>query len=175
MNVVVATAPAVELPPLRRVLTGAAGFLVLSLVGAVQPTGLSWADAPGGLWAGPGALVLTGPALLVAHQFLALRAAPDQIVGQLAEALARAGSLAWGLVPLQLFFTVSTGRGPGVLALLLAGVGAAGLIWTSRHLLDQERAADAGAAEMARAHVLVLAWSSLTALIGLRIGVSVLA
>jgi hypothetical protein len=130
---------------------------------------------PGVLWTSAGAMVLTGPALLVVHQFLGLQAAPERVVGSLAWALTRAGQLAAGLVPFQIFFSLTTARGPGLLALLLCGMGAMGLRAATRHLLDAERDAGASDLQQINARLLFAGWAALTLLVGLRLGWEVMA
>jgi len=164
-----------SLPSLREVTTGLAGLLALGAAGAVGAHGLTLHAFPGALWTSAGALVLTGPALLVVHQFLGLQAAPDRVIGSLAHALAKGGIFALGLVPFQLFFSVTTTRGPGFLALLLCGIAGSGLLAATRGLVDAEL--HAGATPMQRLHVRGLAagWALLTLLVGLRLGWEVMA
>lgn len=164
-----------SLPSLREVGLGLGGLLALGAAGAVGAHGLAVHAFPGALWTSAGALVLTGPALLVVHQFLGLQAAPDRVIGSLAHALARGGALALGLVPFQLFFSVTTTRGPGFLALLLCGIAGSGLLAATRGLVDAEL--HAGATPMQRLHVRGLAagWALLTLLVGLRLGWEVMA
>ncbi len=168
------TPPPMEAPELSRVLTGMAGLLALGAVASIGGHGALVHVAPSGLWIGAGSLVLTAPALLVAHQFLGLDAAPDEVVAVLGETVARGGRLALGLVPFQAFFSATTTRGPGLFALALAGVGLAALAFAGRHVVDAERRATTNLAQRARAHFLVLAWGVWTLAVGVRLAWAVL-
>lgn len=163
-----------ELPELRRVAGGIGGLLALGTSAAFGAHGAVVHAVPNGLWVGGGALLLTAPALLVAHQFMGLSAAPERVMGALAETVARGGMLALGLVPFQLFFSATTLRGPVLFTLLLAGIGAAGLVSAGRQLMDAERAAGTSGLELAPARLLVTGWSTLTVLVGLRLAWAVL-
>lgn len=159
-----------RLPEARRIGTGLLGLVLLGAAGSVGDGGAGLSGVPAGLWSGLGALALTAPALLVAHQYLRGRAAPEAIVGALATALVRGGELCLGLVPLQLFFTCTTGRGGTLLGLLLGGVAAGALLGATRDLVDAERAGGGEGAQVATARALAAAWAGLTLLIGLRLG-----
>jgi len=163
------------LPALAEVVRGLGGWLALGTAGAVGAHGVAVSAFPGPLWTSAGAVVLTGPALLVVHQFLGLRAAPDRVIGSLAHALARSGHLALGLVPFQLFFSVTTQRGPAFLALLLGGIAGTGLLAAGRGLIDAEVATGTTGAQALHARALAVGWSVLTLLVGLRLGWEVMA
>jgi hypothetical protein len=163
-----------EAPELSRVLVGMAGTLALGTVAAFGSHGALLHVAPSGLWIGAGSLVLTAPALLVAHQFMGLDAAPDEVVAVLGETVARGGRLALGLVPFQAFFSATTERGPGLFALALAGIGLAAQAFAGRHVVDAERRCTTNLAQRARAHSLVLGWGVLTVLVALRLAWAVL-
>lgn len=164
-----------SLPSLQEVAHGLGGLLALGAAGVVGAHGLAPQALPGVLWTSAGAVVLTGPALLVVHQFLGLQAAPDRVVGALAWALARTGHLAMGLVPFQVFFSATTARGPGLLALLLAGIGGVGLMAAMRGVVDAERDSGATGAALLNARGLAVGWAGLTLLVGLRLGWEVMA
>ena len=170
-----ATPTGSSLPTVRDVAQGLGGLLALGTAGALGAHGLTPHAMPGVLWTSAGALVLTGPALLVVHQFLGLQAAPDRVVGSMAWALAKAGQLAMGLVPFQVFFSVTTQRGPGLLALLLCGLGGTGLLAAMRGLVDAERDAGSTGTQLMHVRGLALAWAALTLLVGLRLGWEVMA
>src|SRR5262249_54165409 len=53
-----------------------------------------------------GAVALTAPALVVAHQFLAVRSPVGAVVDGLAAAAVRVGQVAWGFAPVTLWFAV---------------------------------------------------------------------
>jgi hypothetical protein len=166
--------PPMEAPDLSRVLVGMAGVLALGTAAAIGGHGVFPHVAPSGLWIGAGSLVLTAPALLVAHQFMGLDAAPEEVVAVLGETVARGGRLALGLVPFQAFFSASTERGPGLFALALAGIGAMALVFAGRHVMDAERRVTADLVQRARAHSLVMGWGMLTVLVGMRLAWAVL-
>jgi hypothetical protein len=166
--------PVAELPELTRVVGGVVGLVALGASAAVGAHGVLLDAIPSGLWVGGGALLLTAPALLVAHQFMGLSAAPERVMGALAETVARGGMLALGLVPFQAFFSFSTLRGPGLFALLLMGMGIAALMSAGRQLMDAEREAGAEGVPLLRARTLVMGWSLLTVLVGMRLAWAVL-
>lgn len=167
-------ATCLEPPELSRVLTGIAGVFALGCVAALGGHGALAHVAPSGLWIGLGSLVLTAPALLVAHQFMGLDAAPEEVVAVLGETVARGGRLALGLVPFQAFFSATTERGPLLFALALALLGGASLVFGGRHVVDAERRVTEDVLQRARAQSLVLGWGMLTVLVGLRLAWAVL-
>jgi len=130
---------------------------------------------PSGLIIGAGALLLTGPALVVAHQFLGLTARPEVLVGSLAQGFVRSGQLALGLCPFMLFFSATSGLWGVLLAAILGGIGALGLGWTIHALVHSEpRQGSASplwftARNQLTMSGLVACWSGLTFLIALRI------
>lgn len=164
-------APDRPLPSAREVATGLVGLTALGAAGAVGAIDGGLGSLHAGVWTAGGAAALSGPMLLVAHQFLGLAGAPEQVVGALARAVARGGALALGLVPLQLFLSATTQKGPGFLALWLLGLGALAVIGTGRDLVAAERAA---AGSVYKAQLLSMGWGLLCLLVGLRLGVEVL-
>lgn len=151
-------------------LLGAIGsFALLGLV-----AGLGSGDAPTAARAlpaawmvGGGALLLTGPALVVAHQFLRLEARPDRLVLVLADTFTRAGHVALGLVPAMLLFSATSSLWAVVFALFLAAIGVFGLAHAVRALMAVEEAGDLR--RHATMGALTLGWSALVVLIAARL------
>ena len=128
---------------------------------------------PAGLLVAAGAVILTGPALVVAHQYQGLQADPQQLVSALSRGFVTCGEIALGLSPILLFFSATSGLWSALYSLFVAGAGAFGGAVTARQLLRAETAAQPDGVDLtARAGMggLVLAWSTLAALIALRIG-----
>lgn len=161
------------LPAPGELLLAVGGFALLGLcagIGAGDAGSAARAVTSGPL-VGAGALVLTGPALVVAHQFLRLEARPELLVGALARGFVRAGALAAGLAPTALFFAVTSPLGLVTLAASLAAIGLLGLRSTAQALHAVEMArGDRDLLRDARMRALVFFWSGLCALIALRIG-----
>ncbi|MBX7084133.1 MAG: hypothetical protein K1X88_33300 [Nannocystaceae bacterium] len=119
-----------------------------------------------------GALVLTAPALLAVHQFLGLAAAPDRMVAALSRAVVAGGRVAAGLVPVALFFAI----GSRLWWLALAGASFGVATVMAAVALHELRTAETTALVMpARFALLLLGWTVLVVLIGLRIAASVVA
>lgn len=161
---------------------GACGSLALLGICAGLGAGevaLAARAVPAGLLVAAGSVVLTGPALVVAHQYQGLQADPQQLVSALSRGFVTCGEIALGLSPILLFFSATSGLWAALYSLFVAGAGAFGGAVTARQLLRAEAAARPAGAELtdhadltARAGMggLVLAWSTLAALIALRIG-----
>lgn len=161
-------APAVEGPQWSEILKAAGGFLALGAC-----AGLGSGDAatalrtvPSSLAVGVGALVLTGPALVVGHQYLRLRARPADLVAVLSRGFVRAGRLSLGLAAPMLFFAATTALWGPMFVLMVGGVGAIGFGWTARWLRETESVAGGFRPSM---ELLVAAWSGLTVLVALRL------
>ena len=151
------------------------GFALLGVVAALGGDAAQAAQAaPVGLVSAAGALVLTVPALLVAHPFLSLRASPQALVAAIARPFARVGDLALGLVPALLLFRATSGLAPLLLCVFLLGLAALGFSLAVRHLVAAERSANPQVWAVGKMALLAWAWSALAALIGARLGVSVL-
>ncbi|HVI03251.1 MAG TPA: hypothetical protein VM869_31360 [Enhygromyxa sp.] len=155
--------------------------LALALLGLLA---LGGAAALGGPAMGPGlrlipsvllvelpALGLTAPALIAAHQFLRLGAAPEQLAAALGRALIHAGRVAGGLAVVVLFFAATTRLATPMLAVALAGVG----VFTSATACVELTAVERRAARtVAPAFTLLLiGWLSLSWLVALRVGADV--
>jgi hypothetical protein len=158
-------------PSVPRVLASLAAMLLLACAAA-----LGAADAELMLRASPalvvptlGAVVLTAPALLAVHQFLGLDAAPERMIAALARAVDHGGRIALGLVPLALFFAVTTGLWPLVLA---AAVVLPGLAMTAVALLGLREAETAAEVMPPRFALLLVGWAVLWLAIAVRICVS---
>jgi len=151
------------------------GFALIGLVTALGSSGLEGATRvlPAALVVDLGALVLTGPALLVGHQYLGLEAEVTELVGVLSWVFCRAGTVALGLCPALLFFSATSGLAPSLLVLSLVGITGMALLDGYSGLLSAERAAGSEDSQRMRAvkmQGLVLFWMGLTALVGLRLG-----
>lgn len=147
-------------------LQGIVGFAALGLA-----AGLGSGDAvtaarvlPTGLLVGGGAFALTGPALIVAHQYLGLRASPDALFHAMTRGFAATGRAALGLCPAMLLFSASSGLWAGILGMFLAGLFGLGLAFTVRRLSQAE-----GGPFSARWSALLLAWNGLVSLVALRL------
>ncbi len=160
--------PVAELPAPAEIARGLGGLLALGAAGVLGGGGAT--ALPVGLWSGLGALALTAPALLVVHQFVRGRAAPEAVVGTLGSAIAKGGALALGLVPLQLFFSCTTHRGTAFLALLLGCTAVGTLASAAAELVRWERRAGAVGGQLVAAGVLAWSWALITLFIGLRLG-----
>ncbi len=128
-------------PPFPRILQSLFGLVLLGAV-----TGLGTGDAgmagrsiPSALAIGGGAVLLTGPALLVAHQFLGLKGRPEDLVAALVRSFCRLGDLSLGMVPLVGLFTITSRLGPGIMALGFATAGLFSLIRLIGELMVVER------------------------------------
>lgn len=163
----------VELPsPLAfgRALGGYALLGVIAALGGAEGA----SQAPVSAVSTVGALVLTVPALLVAHPFLSLRAAPEALLGAIARPFARVGDLALGLVPTLLLFRATSGLAPLLLAAMLVGLACLGFSLAVRHLVQAERSANPDYWAVARMSMLAWAWSGLALLIGARLALGFL-
>ncbi|MEQ1569901.1 MAG: hypothetical protein ABMA64_29980 [Myxococcota bacterium] len=67
-----------------------------------------------------GAFALTGPALLVAHQFLRIDAPVTDVAAVLGRTVVRVGQIGWGFAPVCLMFAL-TAPGSGLWLLAAAG------------------------------------------------------
>jgi len=132
-----------------------------------------------------GANLLTGPALLVAHQLARLQAPPEEIVGILVRGVARRGYLAAGLSPAVLFFSITTQHWIAVLVGAGLALAVVGLAAAESRLRQAENApwidgsatdADVYASPRVRADLmglLVGGWVLLTFLVGVRLAFDV--
>lgn len=168
----IALAAPVAAPPLTRARAVASSVFGLAALGLAAGLGSGSLEValraiPASVAAPLGGFVLTGPALIVAHQYLQLQAEPQRIVDALAEGFSNAGVVALGLTPVMLFFSATTnhaGRGfmlAAALALLIGLTGARDALWQAE--LD-----DAPAPSL-RARWLASGWATLTTLVTLRL------
>jgi len=118
-------------------------------------------------------LALGSPALIAAHQFMGLAAAPEALAAALGRALIHAGRVAGGLALIVLFFGATTRLAAPMLLIALAGVG----VFTSVTACAELRAAERRAATVVAPmfSLLLLGWLSLSWLIAARVGVDVAA
>lgn len=154
------------LPTPGELVRGLGGFAWLGLAGTLGAGQASFVAAPFALVTAAGVLLLTVPALVVGHQYLRLGAAPPAIVGEIARVFARCGDVALATVPALLLFSMTSRLGGGIAALLLAALGLLGLRLAARRLVRLELDAAGHPVPMG---LLVLAWSGLAALVGLRL------
>lgn len=114
-----------------------------------------------------GAALLTTPGLVVAHQMLGASGPLAPLVSGVARGLCRAGALAWGLVPLAAYFSVTA---PGSWPMLLGGLGLSiGLAALLSAGAFVSGVVSGPVAEKLRWRSLVMAWIVLTAVIGARL------
>lgn len=166
-----------RIPSVHHLTRAIAGFALLGLVAGLGSGdgGVASRTVPSGLFVGGGALMLTGPALLVVHQYLGLEASPDALMASLASAFAKAGDVALGLIPTMLLFSATSGLWAVVFGILLTGLGLFGLDRASTALIHSERAAMNPLKRRVDLMILVvMGWSGLTLLIALRIAWDVL-
>ncbi len=170
----------VELPDASTVGMAVLGFGALGLTAALGASDVGGAARvlPTALVVDLGALVLTGPALLVGHQYLGLEAPVPKLAAVLARVFCRAGTVALGLSPALLFFAATSGLAPALHVLFLAGIATLALTDVYTGLLEVERAQSipdetrsAKTMRDVRMQILVLGWMVLTSLVGLRLGV----
>ena len=154
----------------------AAGGLVLLGTAAALGTGqldLALRTAPSAAFMTLGAVVLTSPALLVAHQLLTMSAPPDALVDAITRSVGRMGALCAGLSPFVLFWSVTSGLAPWMYGLsLLCAAGLTGATALSA-LVQAERSHTETTVASVPMGFVATAWLGLTALIALRLGVSV--
>jgi hypothetical protein len=156
----------VEMPDGRALLGAVGGFLVAGLsagLGASAPE-VALRAVPSGLLVGGGALALTGPALVVVHQYLGLQARPVDLAAGLADGFVRAGRTALGFAPVLAFFALTTGLWVAAAAGVGLAVGAVGFAWSGAALRRSEPPS-------VRMDGLVVAWTLLAALVVLRLAV----
>lgn len=167
------SSPVVDLPSPAAMGRATLGFLALGVTAALGGDGgLTAANlAPSGLLVQAGAMVLTGPAMLVGHQFLGLEASVPSLVNAMAGAFVRTGTVALGLVPAVLYFSATSGLGPFMFGMAMVGMGLNGLFDATAGMRTAELQAGEGngALRDAKMTMLALGWAGLTGLIGLRI------
>jgi hypothetical protein len=147
-----------------------AGFGALGLAAGLGSGDAMMAvrTAPAALFVGVGSLCLTGPALVVAHQFAGLEGRPEAVVGALARGFTTCGKLALGMVAPMLFFSATTSLWAVAFAFALQGIATVGFVSTGRRLVEIEPNAD-DVLDGVRVRMLIGGWMGLTALIGLRL------
>ncbi|MDP2316997.1 MAG: hypothetical protein Q8P41_29155 [Pseudomonadota bacterium] len=165
---------ALPLPTSVELARAIAGYALLGGVAALGAGEAAVSHAPVGLVSAVGALALTVPALLVAHPFLTLRAAPQALVAAIARPFTRTGDVALGLVPTLLLFRATSGLAQLLLALMLVGAAGLGFSLAIRNLVQTEADASEDSWSVWKMTLLAWAWSGLAALIGARLGIGVL-
>lgn len=158
-------APPVALPSPAELALGLAGYTLLGVVG-----GLGGADpvsaAPSAVVSAGGMLLLTVPALLVAHQYLRLAAPPAAMLAEILRTFVRLGEVALGAVPALVLFSATSALGGPLSVLLLAGLATLGFTLVLHRLTRAEALADGRPRTMS---VLAIAWCGLSGLVGLRL------
>lgn len=146
----------------------AVGGFALAGVGATLTTPASMGEAlelalvPFG-----GALVLTLPALLVVHQYMKLSAPPVALFHALVRSLVGTGQIALALVPVTLFFSLSSSLGADMFVLLWAGLG---LFNGALSVLNLQAAEEASTLQgRASMFTLTMGWVVLAGLVALRL------
>ena len=161
-----------EMPDGAAVARATVGFLGLGAAAGLGSGVLSTAvqGGPQVLFVGMGTLLLTGPALVVVHQTLELRARPLDVLGTLVTGFVAGGALALGLSPFVLFFSATTNLWLPVLLVSGVGCGALALTRTAYALLAIEQTEQRSKAALG----LVVGWGFLTASIGARLAFALL-
>jgi hypothetical protein len=157
-----------ESMPLLEVGVGAMGLLVLGAA-----VGLGTGDVVLSMRVGPGfalpivgALLLTTPGLVVAHQFLDVPAPLGALVGGVGKGLRAAGVLAWGLAPFAAYFSATApGWWPVLGGILGAVLASAALVVAGGHVTQVA----CTPAQALKWNSVVLGWILLTAAIGVRL------
>jgi hypothetical protein len=160
----VATSAPPDRVGLPEVLTAAGGLLAL---GATVAVGSGGADigrvSPSVVLSTIGALVLTAPAVVVGHQYLRVDTPVSAVVDRIAAGLGAGGRLAWGIVPVALFFAATA---PGSWRLVLAALcGGVVAVLLGRAAVGLDRLAPGRATW----RLAVVAWVAVTLAIGLRL------
>ncbi len=158
--------PAAALPGGRALLGAAAGWACAGLasgLGAPAPD-MAARAVPAGLVVVIGAMALTGPALVVGHQYLGLAARPVDLAAGLADGFVRSGRTALGFAPALAFFALTTSLWLPM-AVLAGGTAAlVALGWAVSGLRRAE-------APSLRLDGLALGWSLLASLVALRLAI----
>ncbi len=116
-----------------------------------------------------GAGILTVPAMLVAHQTLALKASPTAMLRALTRSLLDVGDVGLALGPVVGLFLLTTDITPLVFAFLYLGLGFLALGMSVLRLLRAEREADGSLGATVGIGALALGWATLAGLIALRL------
>lgn len=155
------------LPPVR-ILKSLIGFSALGLCAAIgSPDGNPMEGLQVALLPVAGATVLTVPALLVAHQTLALKADPREILKVVGRTLCDGGELALALLPVAGLFLMTTNIMPQIFVLLQFGIGMLCLETGVLRMIRAEREQNPGG--QISALILALGWAGLAGMIALRL------
>jgi len=173
-----APAPTAERPmSARDIALGLAGYIALPAVGlldvgsaGVFPTAVAPPVA---------ALFLSVPSLLVGHQFLGLHADPRELMADVGRVFVLGGRLALGVVPAVGLYAATTRLGPVALMFALTVIGVGSVELARRRLLRREALTNAERAGPSKARrvrmtLLATAWSALSLLIAVRLGITLL-
>jgi len=161
----------------RDIALGVAGYLALPAVGLLDVGGMG--VLPTAIAPPVAALFLSVPSLLVGHQFLGLHADPRDLMADVGRVFVLGGRLALGVVPAVGLYAATTGLGPVALMVALAIIGIGSVELARRRLLRREARmkVDCTVApheRRARMTLLATAWSALSLLIAIRLGITLL-
>ena len=177
MSDVARLTPTLTAPRMGTVGTAVGGLLLLGTASALGTGYLDIAvrTLPSAIIIAMGAAALTSPALLVAHQLMALKAPPEHVVAALGQGVVRLGSLCAGLTPFIAFFALTSGLAPILYALVLVAACLLASLSTVRALATLEQHANTQITTGPAMAVLGAVWVGLTGLVALRLAVAVFA
>lgn len=153
-----------------RLLRAGGGYALLGLAAALgSPDMLIETGLEAALLPVAGAGILTVPAMLVAHQTLALKASPSSLLRALARSFFDGGDVGLALGPVMLLFLLTTDVTSVIFAFLYSGLGMIALCMSVLRLLRAEREADGPIGATVGVGALALGWATLAGLIALRL------
>ena len=148
-------------PAFPALLRGLAGYTALGIGALISAEGIQapLALSLSVLVAAGGAVVMTTPTLLVAHQYLGLSAKPGAVLGAVIASLSKTGGLALWLAPVLLFFAASGTVWATIYWIAVLWLGVVGLCGAVMGLSELEERWTSGA-------TLALGWAVLSAATG---------
>jgi hypothetical protein len=177
MSDVARLTPTLTAPRIGTVGTAVGGLLLLGTASALGTGYVTVAvrTVPSAIVIAMGAAALTSPALLVAHQLMALKAPPEQVVAALGQGVVRLGTLCTGLTPFIVFFALTSGLAPVLYALVLVAACLLASLSTVRALAAVETRSNPQITAGPAMALLGAVCVGLTGLVALRLAVSVFA
>lgn len=162
--------PSIPSPPVTRVAAALLGFVALGFTAALGSPLLDRFAILGVLPVSSivGTAVVMGPALVAGVMVLSPKAPIEVPAAALAHGLTTGGTLAFGLVPITLFFVATSGLYMQLLASAFALVGLTCAFTTLRHIWRID-------AVGLRLPTFGLAWTMLSALVSIRIAAAIVA